>query len=205
MNWIQVPDESAFDGEYMDAPGLEQLAKVVMEEHAELAYLREWSVRVLWRRQGSGKEAMGRCKVLSGELRFFTGADWLIWAAADFCKLMSDRQIEALLFHELMHCEVKVNKAGQQRAATRGHDFEGFGLEVERYGAWDTTLVRAKDSFRQLELGLELPRTGPDGPRVSALVRDPLREMARAAREGAMAPVVDLRTGEVLGGDGGAG
>lgn len=205
MNWIQVPDESAFDGEYMDAPELEQLAKVVMEEHAELAYLREWSVRVLWRRQGSGKEAMGRCKVLSGELRFFTGADWLIWAAADFCKLMSDRQIEALLFHELMHCEVKVNKAGQQRAATRGHDFEGFGLEVERYGAWDTTLVRAKDSFRQLELGLELPRTGPDGPRVSALVRDPLREVARAAREGAMAPVVDLRTGEVLGGDGGAG
>lgn len=168
---ITIPSEHAFKREFLEAPELERMAQTVIRQHAELAFLLDWDIRCLWKREGSGKEAMGRCRVLTGELAYFADADWLIWVAADIARdsLFGDHEVEALLFHELLHCELK-GKEGQEKPATRGHDFEAFAIEVERYGAWDVSLRRAHTAFRQLELGLAVPEApGPGAPVASAL------------------------------------
>ena len=173
---ITIPSEHAFKREFLEAPELERMAQTIIRQHAELAFLLDWDIRCLWKREGSGKEAMGRCRVLTGELAYFADADWLIWVAADIARdsLFGDHEVEALLFHELLHCELK-GKEGQEKPATRGHDFEAFAIEVERYGAWDVSLRRAHTAFRQLELGLavpEAPGPGAAGRSVTLRPRD---------------------------------
>ena len=170
---ITIPSEHAFKREFLEAPELERMAQTIIRQHAELAFLLDWDIRCLWKREGSGKEAMGRCRVLTGELAYFADADWLIWVAADIARdsLFGDHEVEALLFHELLHCELK-GKEGQEKPATRGHDFEAFAIEVERYGAWDVSLRRAHTAFRQLELGLAVPEApGPGAAGRSVTLR----------------------------------
>jgi len=59
----------------------------------------------------------------------------------DLGEIMVDRvgkvdQCEALVFHELCHARVEINKEGIASYKMRDHDFTGFFTEVARYGAW---------------------------------------------------------------------
>ena len=59
----------------------------------------------------------------------------------DLDHVMVDRvgnvdQQEALVFHELCHCEVKISDEGISSYGTKTHDFTGFFAEAVRYGAW---------------------------------------------------------------------
>lgn len=197
---ITIPSEHAFKREFLEAPELERMAQTIIRQHAELAFLLDWDIRCLWKRDGSGKEAMGRCRVLTGELAYFADADWLIWVAADIARdsLFGDHELEALLFHELLHCELK-GKAGQEKPATRSHDFEAFAIEVERYGAWDVSLRRAQTAFRQLELGLAVPeapgRTWGAGSETTVTLKADGRSVT--LRPGDFDGLVDRLTGEI--------
>ncbi|RVT91454.1 hypothetical protein EOD42_22625 [Rhodovarius crocodyli] len=63
---------------------------------------------------------------------------------AEFWEEASERQREALIFHELMHCMQALDKDGEPRFdaeglpvwAIRPHDIEEFNEVVRRYGAW---------------------------------------------------------------------
>lgn len=197
---ITIPSEHAFKREFLEAPELERMAQTIIRQHAELAFLLDWDIRCLWKREGSGKEAMGRCRVLTGELAYFADADWLIWVAADIARdsLFGDHEVEALLFHELLHCDLK-GKEGQEKPATRGHDFEAFAIEVERYGAWDVSLRRAHTAFRQLELGLAVPeapgRTWGAGSETTVTLKADGRSVT--LRPGDFDGLVDRLTGEI--------
>lgn len=197
---ITIPSEHAFKREFLEAPELERMAQTIIRQHAELAFLLDWDIRCLWKRDGSGKEAMGRCRVLTGELAYFANADWLIWVAADIARdsLFGDHEVEALLFHELLHCKLK-GKEGQEKPATRGHDFEAFAIEVERYGAWDVSLRRAHTAFRQLELGLAVPeapgRTWGAGSETTVTLKADGRSVT--LRPGDFDGLVDRLTGEI--------
>lgn len=197
---ITIPSEHAFKREFLEAPELERMAQTIIRQHAELAFLLDWDIRCLWKREGLGKEAMGRCRVLTGELAYFADADWLIWVAADIARdsLFGDHEVEALLFHELLHCDLK-GKEGQKKPATRGHDFEAFAIEVERYGAWDVSLRRAHTAFRQLELGLAVPeapgRTWGAGSETTVTLKADGRSVT--LRPGDFDGLVDRLTGEI--------
>lgn len=146
---IHIPTDVEFAGkEFMEAPEIDELAAKLCL-WPELSFLAEWDIRFLWKAAGSGKEVAGRCKVLSGELAYFVGADWLIWLAADICRVgeFDDTQVEALLYHQLCHCEVKVDSKGEEKPAAKRHELEMFRGEVERYGLWDSALVKAKKVF----------------------------------------------------------
>lgn len=59
----------------------------------------------------------------------------------DLGKILIERvgevdQCEALVFHELCHTEVKINDQGIASYKTKNHDFNGFFVEVAKYGAW---------------------------------------------------------------------
>jgi hypothetical protein len=62
--------------------------------------------------------------------------DWAVRLAADNCRAspFDDRQIEALLYHELKHYVV----GGEGREAGEGGlDLEVFADELRRYGYWN--------------------------------------------------------------------
>lgn len=58
--------------------------------------------------------------------------DFILWLAQDVWQTLSETEREALVFHELMHCDR--DEAG--RPALRTHDAAVFNREVELYGLW---------------------------------------------------------------------
>jgi hypothetical protein len=116
-------------------------------------YLKDFKVLFLWKDEGGstkGKATLGKCQKPTGLLARYSGATFIIWVAADYCRLMAIKryELEALLYHEL--CHTGINE--KEEPITRPHDFEAFCAEVERYGAWRHDLERAAKSFRQLKL-----------------------------------------------------
>jgi len=70
--------------------------------------------------------------------------DFILTLDLEFWDTASERQREALVFHELMHCTQARDKEGELRFdseglpvwAIRPHDIEEFNEVVRRYGAW---------------------------------------------------------------------
>lgn len=164
---VMVPLETDFTGDFKEAPELEALAMDLAHRHLELAFIRDWRLTVWWKAEapsaGSGKETAWRCRKLSGELYHALQADWLIWLAADTARELEwgPQEIEALLYHEMLHCQLK-GKEGEEKPAVRGHDVETFLREIDRYGLWRPDLQRAKRTFSQAVLpGFEEPALRP--------------------------------------------
>lgn len=69
----------------------------------------------------------------------------------------SAREREALVFHELLHVQQKVDKYGTLKFdrdglpayGCRGHDVEAFHAEVARYGAWTADLADFAATLRE--------------------------------------------------------
>jgi hypothetical protein len=130
-----VPDEKAFDlgGEFLDAQGCDKIAEALIKDRKCFESLREATIIYLWKKKGSEKPKMvlGKCQRPSGLLGHFSGADFIIWFAANNCRGITRWQMEALIFHELKHARKEDGEA-----VTVPHDWEGFAEEIERYGLW---------------------------------------------------------------------
>lgn len=135
-----IPGVAAFFGsEWVESEDLAQLAQDLIGRWPELSFLAGFEIRVLWKAEGGasrGRLLYGKCAKPSGMTKYFALCDWVIWLAADNCRasLFDDRQIEALLYHELKHCAVVGKDA---KPGTVGHDFEVFADELRRYGFWN--------------------------------------------------------------------
>jgi len=118
-------------------------------------FIAEYSLAVVWKRQGGqkgGRSTLGKCTKPGGLTRFYSGHDWVIWVAADHARQLKldVHQVEALLYHELLHCALE---GDPPVPAIVGHDVEAFLSEVEEYGLWKTDLAAAGTVFgRQLSL-----------------------------------------------------
>lgn len=77
------------------------------------------------------------------------GVDYLIIIDDDFWRDASDREREALIWHELSHIKQDVDAFGSPKFNQEGkavmrlveHDVAAFHSEVERYGAWSPDLA----------------------------------------------------------------
>lgn len=61
-----------------------------------------------------------------------TDFEYLVWVAWDVWQIITDGDREALLFHELTHCD----RDEEGRPMLKPHDAGVFNQEVERYGVW---------------------------------------------------------------------
>lgn len=162
LRFLEAPGDELFEGDFLDAPELEGLAVDLAARHRELQGVARFGYtwRVAWKREGAksaSRELGGRCAVMSGALKHYAGGDWFIWLAADICREWGPVEIEALLYHEMLHCAV-VGK--EFRPGVRGHDLEMFFDELIRYGLWRPDLREAKDRFGQISM--------PSAPAVEA-------------------------------------
>lgn len=138
-----VPDLDPDEEPFAAAEDLDALLAHLIQKHRELNWLSEWRVKVLWKAEGGmsrGKVTLGRCTMASSLLKYFADCDWIIWLSADHCLEleMTDHQVEALLYHELLHC--RLSGRDGDRPGIRGHDAELFFGEVNRYGLWEEGL-----------------------------------------------------------------
>ena len=154
---LEVIKDSEFgDDEYFVSGALANRARVLISRHPEhLDHLRRLSVTYLWKRQGGkskGRATFGKCSKPSGLLKHFSEAHFVIWLAADHCRAAgyTDREIEALLFHEMLHTsvsEVDENTGRGGGPALLPHDLEVFRAEVEIYGLWAPELQEVAPAF----------------------------------------------------------
>lgn len=166
---IEPPSESAFDGaevDYLPAPEIEAIASRLRDEKAHFDGIRGFSIAFWWKRKGGqsgGKCVLGKCARTPALAKALKPSTWTIWVAADHFRdfRLTDRQVEALVFHELLHAtlkevEVKDPVTGEvdteYRPAIAGHDVECFWSEIEEYGLWTSELRRTKDVFEQASL-----------------------------------------------------
>lgn len=160
---LTVPTDSVFgdEADFEISGALANRARVLISRHPEhLDHLRRLSVTYLWKRQGGkskGRATFGKCSKPSGLLKHFNEAHFVVWLAADHCRAAGygDREIEALLFHEMLHTavsEVDENTGRGGGPALVPHDLEVFRAEVEVYGLWAPELQEVAPAFRQASL-----------------------------------------------------
>lgn len=165
LHALKVPSDSVFgdDGEFVISQPLTNRAQVLIQRHPEhFKHLagHQLSVIYLWKKTGGkakGRATFGKCSKPSGLLKHFSEAHFVIWLAADHCRAAKyrDRELEALLFHEMLHTavsEVDENTGRGGGPTLVPHELEVFRAEVEIYGLWAPELKEVGPAFRQASL-----------------------------------------------------
>lgn len=169
---LKVPADSVFgdDGEFAVSSALAARARVLISRHPDhLDHLNSLSVVYLWKKQGGkskGRVVYGKCSKPSGLLKHFAETQFVIWLAADHCRAagFDDRQLEALLFHEMLHTglsEVDENTGRGGGPTLVPHELEVFRAEVEIYGLWAPDLKSVGPAFHQLSFSAAVDAATP--------------------------------------------
>lgn len=150
----QFKDEDGEEVDFIAAPDLEEIGLRLIQDYEELQHLRELTVIFLWKKEGGAQHdraRLGQCQKAGGLVKYFAEAPWVIWLAADHCEThqLTRQQVEAAMFHELLHAGEAEDKEGNKKAKLIGHDAEMFCGEVKRYGAWKSDLRQAARAFEQ--------------------------------------------------------
>ena len=158
-------DKKPIFGDFLDAPELKVIGDGLIKSGLLARYGDDnLIIDYRWKRKGGtsgGMPRVGKCVKLSGPAKHYAdGSHFMIWLAADHCEVegFNEYQIEALVYHELLHVErVETDEEdleGQPiiKYRTRGHDFEGFYSELKQYGAWNRDWQRLEEVVRQMPL-----------------------------------------------------
>lgn len=160
---LRVPSDAEFgDDGFFASASLAHRAELLEQRHPGLfGHLADLKVVYLWKKTGGkakGKVVYGKTVKASGLAKHFSEqAAFVIWLAADHCRgaTYTERQLEALLFHEM--CHTTVVEADEETGRGGGpalvpHDVETFAAELEVYGLWDADLRDVAPAFRQAGL-----------------------------------------------------
>lgn len=97
--------------------------------------LREARIGVIMRSdapRSGGRIVYGQAEKVSVKAQVYAPYDFIIWLAKDRFQLRAPFQREALIDHELCHCQWDMDTG----ASIRPHDVEEFTEILERYGYW---------------------------------------------------------------------
>ena len=76
----------------------------------------------------------GECEKVQDKNKWAIPADYTITVYEPNCIGFSEEQMRILLFHELLHIDIKYNPDGTETYATRDHDYADFKVIIDRYG-----------------------------------------------------------------------
>lgn len=131
-------DDATLIYDFRHSTEIRDIARKLIKERESLKHLKHVDIAYFWKREGgksAGKATLGRCQKPSGLLKHYSEVSYIIWLAADWCRgfQLTNFQIEALIYHELLH-----TKLDDGKLTMRPHDFEGFASELHFYGAWNS-------------------------------------------------------------------
>lgn len=154
---FKVPADEVFaeaGSEYLEAPELEAIGKALIDGDFELGALVNREVLYFWKHTSGtsrGKGIMGRLEVPGQLFRKYKPASYVLWISADRVRKenYTPMQMQAQVYHLLLHAEIKMNG----KAGLTGPTILAFPEEIEKFGAWQNDLrkgERAMDASRQL-------------------------------------------------------
>ncbi len=139
-------------------------SKLIREYHRHLLEANIVYLFTTQKRKSKGKDVFAKADMPNDVMRFFSAADGS--AEADFVitfgkeawQAFDEHQREALVDHELCHCERgDDDKDGEPTWKTRGHDLEEFAEVVRRHGLWDDCTKEMAQAM-QMELGFAVDK-----------------------------------------------
>lgn len=155
----KIPTDAQFNGKaYLEAPELANIAEELIGRHGFLEDHENCVIRWYWKRKtgvSKGRVTIGMMKRASDLLGHLTGADFIGYLSATTLRNagFTDQQIEAAVFHELLH----IGSDDKGNFISVPHDFEGFAAEVRVYGTWTESLKLGGQAFSvATQLGLDL-------------------------------------------------
>lgn len=106
----------------------------IIEEMPELADLRDSDVSIIFlssehEKKEGGKRIFGQCEKVAEKYKWGIPCDFTITLFEPNIEDFTDKQIEILIFHELLHIGIDGNKL-----SIRPHDLEDFKTIIEKYG-----------------------------------------------------------------------
>ena len=81
-----------------------------------------------------GRLVLGQCERIQEKYKWGIPADFTITLFYPNICDKSDEAIRRIIFHELLHVGIDVDKEGDEKYTVRPHDFEDFKLLVDRWG-----------------------------------------------------------------------
>lgn len=115
------------------------IAERLIDTEEELAYIKDSSVRIVYLESDAAKKSdrdklvLGECEKVSSKNRWAINYDFTITLFSPNIEGMSDKQIEIIIFHELLHVGITWGDNGEVYFV-KGHDLEDFKCIIDRYG-----------------------------------------------------------------------
>jgi len=125
-----------------------------------------------------GRITYGKAEKVTTKAQVHVPYDFIIWLANDRYQLLAPFQREALIDHELCHCQWGMASG----ASLRPHDVEEFTEILERYGYWWPQAEAFAAAAQQAELFERTPSGGGQGA-VIAIPIESAAEILRGAAE----------------------
>lgn len=116
-----------------------KIALNLIQTEKELEYIKDSSVRVVFLESDLPKKAdkeklvLGECEKIPSKNQWAINYDFAITVYEPNIYGMSKKQIEILLFHELLHIGIDYGDNGEVYSV-RKHDLEDFKIIIDRFG-----------------------------------------------------------------------
>ena len=115
------------------------IAEHLIDTQTELAYIKDSSVKITYLESDAAKKAdkdkivLGECEKVQAKNRWAIESDFTITLYEPNLIELSDRQLEIVLFHELLHIGIDWGENGEVYYI-RKHDLEDFKIIIDRFG-----------------------------------------------------------------------
>jgi len=116
-----------------------KIALNLIQTEKELEYIKDSCVRVVFLESDLPKKAdkeklvLGECEKIPSKNQWAINYDFAITVYEPNIYGMSKKQIEILLFHELLHIGIDYGDNGEVYSV-RKHDLEDFKIIIDRFG-----------------------------------------------------------------------
>ena len=116
-----------------------EIAHDLIENEPLLNDIKESEVTILYlssdyEKKSKGKMVCAECEKIQDKHKWAIPADYTITVYEPNCIGFTDEQMRILLFHELLHIDIKFNDDNTETYSTRDHDYADFKIIIDRYG-----------------------------------------------------------------------
>lgn len=142
--------------EFREAPEVDEVGLDIMVRYHK--HLVEAKIRYLYRLgkwESKGRIILGKAAKTSDREKYLTGTDFVITINFGAWQDLTPKEREALIDHELSHCEYDgTDERGERRWMIVPHDVEDFAHVVGRHGLWQPDLRRLAKAANEYRQGL---------------------------------------------------
>lgn len=117
----------------------EKMADNLINNTPELAYIKNSQCKIIYlisnqAKKSGAKMIHGECEKVPAKYKWAINADFTITLFSPNNTHMTEKQLEILLFHELLHIGIEQEPDGGENYSIVPHDLEDFKIVIDKYG-----------------------------------------------------------------------